>query len=102
MAVAVLLAALGSEVAELTATVLLMAVPAGVAAATPNTTVKPADPAAKLGLMQLMVPALPTAGVVHDHPVATTIDWKLVFAGVFSVRLALVAVLGPMLLTTCE
>ena len=99
---AVLLAGLGSEIAELTATVLLMAVPAGAAAATPKTTVKPADPAAKLGLVQVMVPALPTAGDVHDHPAATTIDWKLVFAGVFSVRLALVAVLGPMLLTTCE
>jgi hypothetical protein len=79
-----------------------MAVPAVVPAVTPSATVKVDDPAAKLGLVQLMVPALPTAGVVHDHPAATTIDWKVVFAGVLSVRLALVAVLGPMLLTTCE
>jgi hypothetical protein len=74
VAVAVLLAALGSEVAELTVTVLLMAVPAVVPAVTPSATVKVDDPAAKLGLVQLMVPALPIAGVVHDHPVATTID----------------------------
>jgi hypothetical protein len=48
----------------------------------------------------LMVPVPPTTGVVHDHPPGMVIDWKEVFAGVDSVRLALVAVLGPALVTT--
>ena len=99
-AVAVLLAGLGSEVAELTVAVLLMAVPAAVPAVTFSTTVKLADPAAKLGLVQVMDPVPPTTGVVHDHPAAMTIDWKVVFAGVVSARLAVLAVLGPALVTT--
>jgi hypothetical protein len=101
-AVAVLFAVFGSAVAELTVAISLIAVPAVALPLTFSFTVKLADPAAKLGLVQLMVPALPAAGVLHDHPVGRVpMDWKVVFAGVVSLKLAVVAVLGPALLTTC-
>ena len=100
-AVAVLLAELGSEIAELTVAVLLTAVPAAVPAVTFKATLKLAEPAAKLGSVQLMVPVAPTAGVVHDHPAGGVTDTNVVFAGVVSVRLAVVAVLGPAFVTTC-
>lgn len=99
-ALAALLPGFGSDVDEFTIAVLLIAVPAVVPAVTCRTTVKLADPAVKLGLVQVMVPVPPTTGVIHDHPAATTIDWYVVFAGVVSVRLALVAVLGPAFVTT--
>ena len=67
-AVALLLAELGSEVEELTVAVSLTAVPAAVPAVTFTTTGKLALPIAKLGFVQVMVPAVPTAGVVHDQP----------------------------------
>lgn len=79
-----------------------MAVPAAVPAVTLSTTVKLAEPAAKLGLVQLMVPALPTEGVLQDHPAGSApMDENVVFAGVVSLKLAPVATLGPALVTTC-
>ena len=98
-AVALLFAEFGSLVDELTLTTLLIAVPAAVPAFTLSTTVKVPAPGASFALVQLMVPVPFTAGVVHDHPAGNVIDWKVVFAGVVSVRLALVAVLGPELVT---
>lgn len=100
-AVAVLLARLGSVVDELTVAVSLIAVPAAVPAFTFTATVKLAVPGAKLGSVQVMVPVAPTAGLVHDHPTGKVTDWKVVFGGVLSLRLAVVAVLGPALVTTC-
>lgn len=100
-AVAVLLAVLGSGTDELTVTVSLIAVPAAVPAFTLTFTVKLEEPDAKLGSVQLMVPVLPTAGVVHDHPAGIVMDWNVVFGGVTSVRLAEVAALGPALVATC-
>lgn len=67
-------ARLGSEIDELMVAVSLIAVPAAVPAVTFTATVKLADPAAKLGLVQVICPVLPTAGVTHDHPAAMTID----------------------------
>ena len=102
MAIAVLLAKLGSDVDEVTDAVSLIAVPAEVPAVTLSTTVKLAEPAAKLGLVQLIVPALPTAGVLQDHPAGSVpMEENVVFAGVVSVKLAAVATLGPALVTTC-
>jgi hypothetical protein len=83
-------------------TVLLIAVPAAVPALTPNTTEKLAEPAANAGSVQLMVPVLPLAGVLQDHPAGSVpMDTNVVFAGVISVKVAEVAVLGPELVTTC-
>jgi hypothetical protein len=101
-AVAVLFAALGSVVEELTVAVSLIAVPAAVPAVTFRITGKLAEPDAKLGSVQLTVPALPTAGSVQDHPAGMGVnDTKVVFAGVVSVKVAFVAVLGPAFVTTC-
>ena len=101
VAVAVLFALLGSAVEELTVTVLLIAVPAAVPAFTARITVKLAVPGAKVALVQVMVPAAPTAGVVHAHPAGKAMDWKFVFGGVVSVIDAAAAVLGPPLVATC-
>lgn len=99
---AVLLAGLGSDVDELAEAISLIAVPAAVPAVTVSTTVKLAEPAAKLGLVQLMVPAFPAVGVLHDHPAGSVpMEKNVVFAGVVSVKLAPVAMLGPALVTTC-
>lgn len=101
-AVAALLAEFGSGVEELTKAISLIAVPAAVPAVTARAMLKLAEPAAKLGLLQVMVPALPTAGVVHDHPAGSVpMEENVVLAGVVSVRVAAVAVLGPELVTTC-
>lgn len=100
-AVALLFAKLGSVVEELTVTVSLIAVPGRVPAVTFTPTVNVPAPGAKLGSVQVIAPAEPTAGVTHDHPAGKTIDWNVVFGGVVSVRLALVATLGPPLVTTC-
>jgi hypothetical protein len=102
VAVALLLVKLGSVVAELTVTVLLIAVPCTVPAVTCSTTEKVVDPEAKLGLEHVIVPAVPAVGVEHNHgPVVGLIETNVVFAGVVSVNDALVAVLGPPLVTTC-
>jgi hypothetical protein len=101
-AIALLLVVLGSEVKELTVAVSLIAVPAGVPAVTFRITGKLAVPAAKLGFVQVIVPAFPAIGVVQDHPVGNGVsEKKVVFAGVVSVKVAVVAALGPLLVTTC-
>ncbi len=61
-AVALLLAGLGSVVDEPAVAVSLIAVPAAVPAFTCSTTVKLAVPGAKVGFVQVMVPAKPMAG----------------------------------------
>jgi len=101
VAVALLFARLGSVIAEVTEAVSLICVPAAVNAFTFNTTVNVEEPGAKLASVQLMVPVAPIAGVVHVQPVGVVIDWKVVFVGVVSVMLAVVAVLGPLFVTTC-
>lgn len=102
VAVALLLVKFGSVVAELTVTVSLIAVPCTVPAVTCSTTEKVVDPAAKLGLEHVIVPAVPAVGVEHDHPpVGGLIEKNVVFGGVVSVNDALVAALGPPLVTTC-
>jgi hypothetical protein len=100
-AVALLLAELGSAVEELAVAVSFTAVPAAVPAVTFTTTGKLAVPGAKLGFVQVIVPAVPAVGRVHDHPLGMGVNCtKVVFGGVVSVNLALVAGLGPALVTT--
>jgi len=102
-AVALLFAELGSVTEELTVTVSLITVPAVVPEVTSTLRVKEADPGANAELLQVIVPALPTVGVVQvDHPVAGGVsETNVVFGGVVSVKTVFVAVLGPGLVTTC-
>src|SRR5216683_4008594 len=84
VAVALLLLALGSVVEELMLAVSVITVPEGVPAVTFTTTGKLAVPGAKLGFVQVIVPAVPAVGSVHDHPPGIGINCtKVVFGGVF-------------------
>src|SRR5579863_6146817 len=99
--VAVLLVVLVSLVADATVTVSVMMVPAAVPAATWYTTVTvPVEPGGTLGLVHETGALL---GQVQVPPpvVTTPTDTKLVFAGVGSVSVAVVQLLGPLLVTTC-
>lgn len=79
-----------------------MTVPTGVAAATRTTTVTvPLEPAGAAGALQFMVPPLPTGGVVQVVPVGYEIDWNVVFAGMLSLKVALVAVPLPTFVAVC-
>ena len=99
-AVALLFPVFGSAVVEVAVTVSLIAVPATAAAMTFSLTVKLALPTAKLGLLHVMVPAVPAVGVVQDHPATVLMDWNVVSVGVISVKFAAVAALGPALVMT--
>ena len=75
MAVAELFARFGSEVPETILSTSTICVPLGVAAPTFTTTVnEPFVPASNTGLVQEMLPVLPTAGVLHVQPAAGTMD----------------------------
>ena len=94
-AVAVLFAVLGSVIDEVTFAVSLMAVPGAVPAVTFTVyVIVPGAPGARLGSVQVKV------ATVHVQPAARQRD-RVVFAGSVSVRLTVVAVLGPPLVTTC-
>jgi hypothetical protein len=96
VAVALLFPELGSVVEELMLTVSVIAVPAAVPAFTFTTTGKLAVPGAKLGLVQAIV-----APRTHAQPGGTGLrETNVVFAGTTSVKLTLLAVLGPALVTT--
>ena len=97
VAVALLFPALGSVVAELIVAVSVITVPAAVPALTFTTTGKLAEPGAKLGFVQVIV-----APNTHAQPAGTGLrETKVVLAGTVCVKLALVAVLGPALVTVC-
>lgn len=69
---------------------------------TPNTTMMSVDVlAAMLGLVHVIVPVPPTAGVMQVHPAGGEIDWKVVLVGVASVNVAPVAAAGPLFVTVC-
>src|SRR5271170_7056294 len=95
VAVALLFAELGSVVAELTEAVSLITVPAAVPAVTFTVYVMVAVPGAKLGSVQVNVTS------VQVHPADPVSETAFVFAGSASVKVTLVAVLGPLLVTTC-
>jgi hypothetical protein len=101
-AVASLLFGFGSLVAAKTFAVSEMTVPAAVPGATFSTGWNVADPpAAREAMVQVMVPAAPTAGVEQDHPAGVDMETKVVFAGRVSVNVTVEASPGPALLTTC-
>jgi hypothetical protein len=94
-----LLAGFGSDVDEVAEAVFVMVVPPATFASTFTTSVKVAvPPAAKVGLVAVMFPVPPTAGVVVVQPAGAVNETKVVLAGTASVRLALSASLGPALL----
>src|SRR5579871_3406230 len=81
--VAELLLSCGSAVPEVTEAVSVICVWFGVPPFTWTATVNVLDPAlAMKGLVQEIFPEAPTAGVVHDQPKGTVIEWKLVLAGI--------------------
>ena len=88
------------EVAEAAS---LMTVPPAVPAFTSTVSVKVAVPAlaSAVVFVQVTVPVAPTAGVVHVQPVTAGKNWKVVFAGIASVKVTGVAALaGPLLVST--
>ena len=92
--------ALGSS-GELAVAVLVMIVPPGVPALTFTTRViVTLEPLARVGPEQVTAPDPPTTGVVGQvqPPVALT-ETNVVFAGVESLRVGLVAGSGPLLAT---
>ena len=98
MAVALLLARLGSVVAAVTLAVLLIVDPAGRLGETRTTTVKLAEaPEASAAIVPLIVPVPPTAGLVrlNDGPEVCVSETKVVLAGTTSERDAVWASLGP-------
>jgi len=54
---------------------------------------------AMFGSVQVIFPAAPTAGVVHDQPVGITREANVVFAGTASLNTAFTAASGPLLVT---
>jgi hypothetical protein len=102
VAIAELFAEFGSGVLELTVSISLITVPCVVPGVTFNTTGKLAVPAAKLVLVQVIVPAAPTAGRIQDHPVGTGVsETNVVLGGVLSLKTEFAAALGPEFVTTC-
>jgi len=91
-AVALLFAELGSLVEELTLAVWLTVAPEF----TFTTNVKLAgEEGARAPIVQVRVPTL------QVHPAGPVKDWAVVLAGSVSVSVILLAVLGPLLVTTC-
>ena len=95
--VAVLLEAMGSETADPTVTELVITVPGAVPALTVKTKVNVELAFVAIeGLEQETVVAFTT----QAHPDGTVSDEKVVFAGMVSTAVTVVAVAGPLLVTT--
>ena len=84
-----------------TVAVLVIVVPLATLSFTRTTRVKTCgpEPAASNGLVQVMVPVPPTAGIVQVNPGGEERDWKVVPVGMVSVRVTLAASEGPLLVT---
>jgi hypothetical protein len=94
--VVLLLAELGSLVAEETDEFAVI-VPAATVEATFTTITMSADvPAARLGLVQVT-----EVVVVQVQPAGAETDTNVVFVGIASVKLTVVAAAGPLLVTVC-
>ena len=100
--VAVLFAALPSEVVEVMLAEAEMVVPSVTPALTTTFTTIVAVPAfARFEpSVQVMDPVAPTPGFVHVHPAAAVTDWNVVLAGVACVNTGAVAAPGPLFVTT--
>lgn len=102
VAVALLVVRLGTMLVAVAVGVSAIFVPEAVAAFTCSTRVKLAVALrARVVAVQVIVPAAPTAGVVHVQPAGAVMDWKFVFGGVVCVKLGAVAAAGPLLVTLC-
>jgi len=99
--VAVLLSLPGfpSGVEEVTVAVLLIIELAATFGSTLTVSVKTELPTANEGFEHETVPLSPGAGVVHDHPLISGKETKVVPAGSVSLHEALAAASGPLLLT---
>jgi hypothetical protein len=64
-----------------------------------TTTMFAEAPTARLGSVQVTFPVEPTAGVVQVQPAGAKTDWNVVFSGVASVKLTVVAAAGPLFVT---
>src|ERR1700722_17287056 len=103
VAVAVLLAKLGSMAEELADTLCVMTVPLAVPVFTFTTRLNVAavDPA-MFTLVQITLPVPPITGEAQLHPVGDAIETKVVFVGIVITTVALSAELGPLLVTPME
>ena len=99
VAVPLLLPGFPSGVLEVAVAVLLRVEPAATVGATATVNVKTELPTANEAFEHETVPLSPAAGVVHDHPLTSGIETKVVPAGSVSLHEALAAVSGPLLLT---
>ena len=96
VAVALLLAGVGSVVEEPAVAVLVMVEPFVSEALVATTSVKDAVPdAGNCAIEQLTVPVPPTEGLVQDQPAAGASETKVVPAGSVSAIVAFCASLGP-------
>lgn len=98
VATPLLSAGLGSLVADAAVAVLLITLPAVTAASTCTTSVNAALPMANVAFVQETVPLLPSAGVVQLQPPGAASETNVVPLGKVSVKVAVVAALGPALL----
>ena len=102
LAVALLLELLGSVTDDEPMTVSEMTVPEVVPELTLATSEKaPLALDASEAMVQVTVPVPLTAGVVQDQVGGALSDWKVVLAGMASVKTTLVAVEGPLLVSDC-
>jgi hypothetical protein len=102
VAIAVLFNEFGSNTAELTVAVSVIAVPLATPVFTFTTSANvPAVPPAMLKSVQTTLPVKPTEGVLQTQPDGADIETKVVFAGVACTKTASSAALGPLLVTTC-
>ena len=101
-AVALLFEGLGSVMDEEPMSVSVMTVPVAVPAFTFVTSVNEAvEPAARVAMLQVTVPVAPTAGVVQLHEPGLARETKVVFVGIASVKLTVMAVAGPLFVNDC-
>src|SRR5262245_41256123 len=100
VAVAMLLAPLGSVVVAVTLDVLVMVEPLAALGLTLTTRVKTAvAPAASVGPTAVMPPVPPTPGVVAVKPAGLVNDTNVVLVGTVSVRITPWESEGPLLVT---
>ena len=98
VAVAVLLAAFGSDVADVTAAEFVMVVLSATEASTCTTKLKDAEaPLANEPVVALTLPVPPTGGVVVAQPTGALSEKNVVLAGTASVSDTLAALPGPAL-----
>jgi flagellar hook assembly protein FlgD len=99
VAVAVPLAGAGSAVVDVTVAVFDSTVDRGTDGPTATTSVKTALPTPNDAFVHEIAPVAPTAGVVHDQPAGDESDTNVVSAGSVSASAAVLALLGPPLVT---